>query len=56
MDGQSLTSSVEGKNIAITVKDGVVYLNGSAVILKADILARNGVIHVIDQFLMPPGE
>jgi hypothetical protein len=56
MDGQSLTTSVEGKTIAITVKDGVVYLNGLAVILKADILARNGVIHVIDQFLLPPGE
>lgn len=56
MDGQSLTTSVEGKTIAVTVKDGVVYLNGSAVIIKADILARNGVIHVIDQFLLPPGE
>jgi len=56
MDGQSLITSVEGKSIAVTVKDGVVYLNDLAVITKADILARNGVIHVIDQFLLPPAE
>lgn len=56
MDGESLVTAVEGKSIAITVKDGVVYLNDLAVILKADLLARNGVIHVIDKFLAPPGE
>jgi len=47
---------VEGKNINITVKEGVVYLNDIAMILKADILARNGVIYVIDKFLLPPAE
>jgi uncharacterized surface protein with fasciclin (FAS1) repeats len=32
---------------------GAVYINGVAVV-KADITARNGVIHVIDRVLMPP--
>lgn len=32
---------------------GAVYINGAAVV-KADIDARNGVIHVIDRVLMPP--
>ncbi|MDX9954753.1 MAG: fasciclin domain-containing protein, partial [Anaerolineae bacterium] len=53
MDGQSLITSVEGRSIAVTVKDEVVYLNDLAVITKTDILARNGVIHVIDQLLLP---
>jgi len=56
LDGQSISTVVEGKNINITVKEGVVYLNDIAMILKADILARNGVIHVIDKFLLPPAE
>ena len=46
--------SVEGAPIAITVKDGKVYLNGSAQVVTPDIAASNGVIHVIDQVLLPP--
>lgn len=56
LDGQSLPTLSDGGRIQVTVKDGIVYLNNLAVISKADILARNGVIHVIDQFLLPPGE
>jgi uncharacterized surface protein with fasciclin (FAS1) repeats len=56
LDGQSITTLVEGKTIDITVKDGIVYLNDIAMIIQADILARNGVIHVIDKFLLPPIE
>lgn len=56
MDGQSLTTLSDGGSIQITVKDGVVYLNDLAAITKADTLAQNGVIHVIDKFLMPPAE
>ena len=52
----NLTSadSVEGAPIAIAVKDGKVYLNGSAQVVTTDIAASNGVIHVIDQVLLPP--
>lgn len=44
--------TVEGGNVHIKVKDGVVYLNKSKVV-KADVLASNGVIHVIDTVLLP---
>ncbi len=52
----NLTSadSVEGAPIAVAVKDGKVYLNGSAQVVTPDIAASNGVIHVIDQVLLPP--
>ena len=52
----TLTSAdtVEGSPIAIAVKDGKVYLNGSTQVVTPDVLATNGVIHVIDQVLLPP--
>jgi uncharacterized surface protein with fasciclin (FAS1) repeats len=56
MDGQSIETLKEGKNIDISVKDGVVYLNDNTMVIQEDILAQNGVIHIIDQFLLPPGE
>ena len=51
-----LTSAdlVEGSPIAIAVKDGMVYLNDSAKVVTADVMASNGVIHVIDEVILPP--
>jgi uncharacterized surface protein with fasciclin (FAS1) repeats len=44
--------TVEGQSIAIKLGDGGVMINGAHVI-KADIEAGNGVIHVIDAVLLP---
>ncbi len=46
--------SVEGSKIAIAVKDGKVYLNDTAQVVKTDIMTSNGIIHVIDQVILPP--
>jgi uncharacterized surface protein with fasciclin (FAS1) repeats len=51
-DGQVL-NEVNGKNITLTVKDGKVMVNGKANII-ASIPASNGIIHVIDEVLLPP--
>lgn len=51
-DGQSL-GQVNSKNITISVKDGKYMINGKATIL-ASIPASNGIIHVIDEVLLPP--
>jgi uncharacterized surface protein with fasciclin (FAS1) repeats len=55
-DVVNLTSadSVEGSPIAIAVKDGKVYLNDTAQVTTTDVMATNGVIHVIDQVILPP--
>ena len=45
--------TVEGQNITLAT-DGGVTVNGAAVV-QADIIASNGVIHVIDAVLLPPG-
>lgn len=52
--GLTSADSVEGSPVAISVKDGTVYLNDSAKVVTADVLATNGVIHVIDQVILPP--
>lgn len=51
-DGQSL-GQVNGKNITVSVKDGKYMINGKANII-ASIPASNGIIHVIDDVLLPP--
>lgn len=52
--GLTSADSVEGSPIMIKVKDGTVYLNDAARVITADVMASNGVIHVIDQVLLPP--
>lgn len=45
--------TVAGVNASVEVKMGNVYVAGAKVI-KADIKASNGVIHVIDSVMLPP--
>ncbi len=47
--------SVEGSNITVTVDAGAVMLNGSSNVIATDVAASNGVIHVIDAVILPPG-
>jgi transforming growth factor-beta-induced protein len=56
-DVTSLTSAttVLGKDVTVKVDMGSVYINDAKVILT-DIVASNGVIHVIDSVLLPPAE
>ncbi len=48
------TTTVLGKDVTITVKDGKVFLNDTVQVIITDIEASNGVIHVIDAVLLPP--
>ena len=52
--GLTSVDSVAGSPIAIAVKDGTVYLNDSAKVVTPDVMASNGVIHVIDKVILPP--
>jgi uncharacterized surface protein with fasciclin (FAS1) repeats len=44
--------TVQGESVKISAAGGAVTVDNAAVV-KADILATNGVIHVIDTVLMP---
>jgi len=46
--------TLEGSSVKITVKGGNVYVN-KAKVIKTDVRASNGVIHVINSVLIPPG-
>jgi uncharacterized surface protein with fasciclin (FAS1) repeats len=46
--------TVNGAPVKISVKGGKVYLNGSTQVTKTDVMASNGVIHVINKVLLPP--
>lgn len=48
-------ATLAGSELAIRVEGGQVRINESLV-TKADVHARNGVIHVIDSVLLPPAE
>jgi uncharacterized surface protein with fasciclin (FAS1) repeats len=51
----SSAESVSGKKIEIKTTDGKVMVDGATVI-KTDVMAENGVIHVIDTVMMPPAD
>jgi uncharacterized surface protein with fasciclin (FAS1) repeats len=45
-------TTVNGSNVEITVADGSVMVDNANVV-KTDIMASNGVIHVIDSVILP---
>jgi len=53
-DGQVL-GQANGDNITLSVKDGKIMLNGKATIV-ASVPASNGIIHIIDEVLLPPAK
>ena len=51
-DGQVITT-LNGKDITITINNDGVFINDAQVVF-ADLIASNGVVHVIDAVLIPP--
>lgn len=49
-------TTAQGGTIAISVAEGGVVLNGEVNVTQVDVLASNGVIHVIDQVLVPASD
>lgn len=52
-DGARLTS-VQGSELVVNVANEAIMLNNAATVLEGDLMATNGVIHVLDAVLMPP--
>jgi len=51
-DGMTI-GMVNGDNVTVSIKDGKVWLNNSAMIV-ASVQASNGMVHIIDGVLLPP--
>ena len=48
--------TLAGPTIGIRVDGGSVFLNRSTKVVKTDVAARNGTIHVINRVLLPPSK
>ena len=53
-DGMS-AEALNGDDVSFTVSEGAVMVN-DATVTSADVMASNGIIHVIDKVLMPPAD
>jgi len=51
--GLSSAQTLNGQSVTISVVNGTVYLNGTTKVAQTDVMARNGLIHVIDAVLIP---
>jgi transforming growth factor-beta-induced protein len=51
----STAKTVEGKPVMIKVEGNKVWVNDAQVVIT-DILASNGVVHVLDKVIMPPSK
>ena len=51
--GLSSAPTLNGQSVTITVAGGNVFLNGTTKVVATDVMARNGIIHVIDSVLLP---
>ncbi|MEM6867477.1 MAG: fasciclin domain-containing protein [Cyanobacteria bacterium P01_C01_bin.121] len=47
-------STVEGSDVELAVDPAGVTVNGEATVVQPDVIADNGVIHVVDTVLLPP--
>ena len=45
--------TLAGPTVKVSIRGGKVYLNGSTQVTKTDVMAKNGVIHVINRVLVP---
>lgn len=54
-EGSVFVPTLQGKSVKIEVKDGAVTVN-EANVIAADVMASNGVIHVIDAVILPPAD
>ena len=46
-------ATVQGQNVTVSIADGAVRISGAKVI-AADVVAKNGVVHIIDKVILPP--
>ena len=50
---EQTVAALNGENLFITVESGDVTVNGTSGVVQADLDVRNGVIHAVDQVLLP---
>ena len=54
--GTAMVETVNGASITVEIVDGNVVIDGTATVIMTDLVAGNGVVHVIDAVILPPAE
>jgi|GEM_PF-32163 len=54
--GNGAVSTLEGSNLSYQVRAGAVYIQGGTSVTNPDIVADNGVIHIVDSVVFAPGD
>ncbi len=54
VSGLTEVETLQGQKITIEIHEDHIHLNGASHVISADVMATNGVIHVIDTVLLPP--
>jgi transforming growth factor-beta-induced protein len=52
--GTAMVETVNGASITVEIVDGNVVIDGTATVIMTDLVAGNGVVHVIDAVILPP--
>jgi transforming growth factor-beta-induced protein len=47
-------ATLQGEEVVVTKDDSGIFVNGNAKVVMIDIMASNGVVHVVDTLLLPP--
>ena len=53
--GTTSVTTAQGGEIAVSVADGPIVLNGASTVTIANVIGSNGTAHVVDAVLIPPG-
>ncbi len=53
--GMSSVPTAQGSEIAVSVEQGEILLNGSSTVTIANVIGSNGTAHVVNAVLIPPG-
>jgi uncharacterized surface protein with fasciclin (FAS1) repeats len=55
LEGMTSVTTAQGADIAVSVEDGQIVLNGASMVTVANVIGSNGVAHVVNEVLAPPG-
>merc|ERR1711990_69420 len=53
-NGQSI-ETVQGKDVTVTINPNGVFINTESQVVTPDVEATNGIVHIINKVLVPPG-
>lgn len=52
--GLTSATTVQGEEITVDASSGTAVLNGGSNVVATDVIASNGIVHVIDAVTLPP--